>query len=273
MTTHDPFRRLRTSSGTWRIAALLNTGVQRFDDLSDDELALLGLDLNPKDLPIPVVVTSDGILIDGHQRLRLLLERGHKVVGADSVRIFAKAHKDNAVLWSVRFNKNRRHLSLENKARAARELMREQGWSQGLVAEEFGVSAAAVSQWLSSVPADADDLTPTFTIGRDGRMRDTSGIVDTQRGRRPGPDTEHPDPLAAVRRAWSGPAARLPKALDKLAKDLEACPPSRALVMLHRSDVASIRHRLLECIQVLEDAVAGLDDDHSDRDDDEEVSY
>ena len=53
---------------------------------------------------------------------------------------------------------------------------------------------------------------------------------------------------------WSGPAARLPKALDKLAKDLEACPPSRALVMLHRSDVASIRHRLLECIQVLEDA-------------------
>ena len=93
-------------------------------------MALLGLDLNPKDLAIPVIVTSDGILIDGHQRLRLLLNRGHKVIGADSVQILAKAHKDNAVLWSVRLNKNRRHLSLENKARAARDLMREQGWSR-----------------------------------------------------------------------------------------------------------------------------------------------
>ena len=131
------------------------------------------------------------------------------------------------------------------------------------------MSAAAVSQWLSSVPAGAGGQAPTFTVGRDGRMRDTSAIVDTQKGRRPGPDTEHPDPLAEVRVMWSGPAARLPKALDKLAKDLEACPPSRALVMLHRSDVAAIRHRLLECIQVLEDAVAGLDDDHNDRDEEE----
>ena len=69
---------------------------------------------------------------------------------------------------------------------------------------------------------------------------------------------------------WSGPAARLPKALDKLAKDLESCPPSRALVMLHPTDVAAIRHRLLECIQVLEDAVAGLDNDDREEEEEEE---
>jgi len=88
-------------------------------------------------------------------------------------------------------------------------------------------------------------------------------------GRKPGPPGA-PDPLTLPRLMWSGPAARLPKALDKLAKDLESCPPSRALVMLHPTDVAAIRHRLLECIQVLEDAVAGLDNDDREEEEEEE---
>ena len=85
MTTHDPFRLLRTSSGTWRIGALLNTGVQRFDDITDDEMALLGLDLNPKDLAIPVIVTSDGILIDETEQRHLVVAVHSLLIEADAV--------------------------------------------------------------------------------------------------------------------------------------------------------------------------------------------
>ena len=40
--------------------------------------------------------------------------------------------------------------------------------------------------------------------------------------------------------------------------------------MLHNADVASIRYELLDQIQILQDAVAGLDDDDRDPDDDDE---
>ena len=65
---------------------------------------------------------------------------------------------------------------------------------------------------------------------------------------------------------WSGPAARLPKAMDALATDLVAFPPAQALVMLHRADVASIRHRMTELLAVLNNSLADLgDDDEADQ--------
>jgi len=78
---------------------------------------------------------------------------------------------------------------------------------------------------------------------------------------RDGTDSYVEDPSIAVRMMWSGPAARLPKAMDKLAKDLAAFPPVQALVMLHRADVASIRHGMTELLAVLNDSLADLGDD------------
>lgn len=143
----------------YSIDGLLGHGVQPFADLDDEMFSALtkGLAGNKAALAVPVVITSDGVLVDGHQRLRALRAEGRKFVTADDVRILDQATTANALEWAVRLNVQRRQLSVEEKADIARRLKAEQGWGQRKIGELFGVSQAAVSQWLTKGAAETPE--------------------------------------------------------------------------------------------------------------------
>jgi hypothetical protein len=152
---------------TWVISDLLAKSVQPFDDLTREELDGLaaGIDANAP-LAVPVSVSSDGILLDGHQRLGVLQAMGRDTLDDGEVRVIAAANATNATEWAVRLNVQRRHLSRAQKAEIARRMQAEKGWSQALIAQVFGVSRPAVSQWLKGSPGDQ----PAEVTGRDGKM-------------------------------------------------------------------------------------------------------
>jgi len=248
----DPFKKLRTAAGKWRVNPLLETGVQPFENLSDSELALLGGGLDPRALIDPIKVSEDGILVDGHQRLRWFSRKGVELLGAESVKILTGVNKDTALETAVRLNLHRRHLTVEDKAAAARRLMTERGWSQARVAELFGVTRPAVSQWLSGTAG----VTPTATVGKDGRIRDTSGIAEANRGRADEPDS----PDAAHRKAWFGPSASMPKAIRAFEKMLLDHPLGAAVRMLDETDIATMERRLQSVMGTIQKVLADAQD-------------
>lgn len=81
-------------------------------------------------LLIPVILSKDGILPDGHQRLRLMLAEGHATISANDVRIDTSATANNALERAIQLGANRRQLTVEQKAAVARKYQRERGWSQ-----------------------------------------------------------------------------------------------------------------------------------------------
>jgi transcriptional regulator with XRE-family HTH domain len=166
--------------GSYAIEDLLNSGVQPFPDLPDDDLTKMGRSIGKGPLPIPVSVTADGILIDGHQRLKAMAARGRKRIDASDVRVIEGATKQDALDWAIRLNAARRHLTGPQKAELARRLQRERRWSQGRIAKAFGVQRPAVSQWLANYPAAAGEQ-PTFVVGLDDKTYDVPDRPDSQR--------------------------------------------------------------------------------------------
>lgn len=153
------------------IEELLNSAVQPFPAASDEWITTVSRDLKRSggDLPAPVTVTSDGILIDGSQRLTAMLRAGRKIIMSSDVRVLAEANSSNALEYAIKLNVSRRHLTMEEKADFARKLQRERRWSQAQIARAFGVSRPAVSQWLKKVPDPEPETAPTFIEGRDGK--------------------------------------------------------------------------------------------------------
>src|SRR5664279_5492582 len=105
----------------YNIEALLASGIQPFPDSSDDDFIELRKSLGKKPLAVPVSISSDNRLLDGHQRLRALLANGRKWLDASEVRIIADANESNAVESTIRPNVQRRHVSTESNAALARQ--------------------------------------------------------------------------------------------------------------------------------------------------------
>jgi ParB-like chromosome segregation protein Spo0J len=168
----------------YSIDKLLANGIQMFDDLDAEELAALGDAIGKKGpLLDPVSVTADGILIDGHQRLRAMRAQGRAMIDGADVRVADGITAANALEVSIQLNVKRRHLSVEQKAALARRLQHERGWSQGKIAGLFGVSRPAVNQWLAKTATDSPgdfgaDVEPTqLELGAlaAGKVRGTDG--------------------------------------------------------------------------------------------------
>jgi Homeodomain-like domain len=150
----------------YKIETLLAEGIQPFPDVDDELLGAIASGLDRKRvMTVPVILSHDGILLDGHQRLRAMLRNGAVFISANDVRIDDRVTADNALEWAVKYNTQRRHLSVEEKAQTARRLQREYGWSQRQIANAFGVSQPAVSQWF----AGDDDEGPEEITGVDGK--------------------------------------------------------------------------------------------------------
>ena len=211
----------------YSIEALLNSGVQPFADLDDEALDALGRGIGRRALAVPVAVTSDGILVDGHQRLKSMRAKGRTWIEATDVRVIADANADNALEWSVRLNVQRRHLTVAQKAEVARRLQRERKWSQAKVAQIFGVSRPAVSQWLKD-----DTDRPDTVIGKDGVEQPV-----VSRAKKPPKPTPHP---------WDLYAGDVLKLVEKTTARLRGARPHRDSLTDKEWEVAVSRLQELE---------------------------
>ena len=183
--------------GRYAIKTLLAAGEQPFADLDDQELDSLGKAIGKGPLDNPVSVSEDGILLDGHQRLKAMLRSGRTWIQPSDVRIVEGVTRENALEKAVELNVRRRHLTVDQKADLARRLQRERRWSQGKIAKLFGVSRPAVSQWLAKTADDNDDSArqPRLIQGGDGKFYDREAVSNRPAGRPQRPPW-HPDGYA-----------------------------------------------------------------------------
>jgi ParB-like chromosome segregation protein Spo0J len=150
----------------YKIETLLANGVQPFEDVDDEMLSAIASGLEDKKvMTVPVILSADNILLDGHQRLRAMLRNGKVFINANDVRIDRQVTADNALEWAVIYNARRRQISVKEKAKVARRLQSDYGWSQRQIARAFGVSQPAVSQWF----ADDGEEGPEDVVGLDGK--------------------------------------------------------------------------------------------------------
>ncbi len=233
------------SPARYDIEALLNKGVQPLDDLDPDALKELGKGIGKGPLAIPVSVTEDGTLIDGHQRLKAMLGNGRKFIDANDVRVIPGATDANALEWAVRLNVQRRHLTVDQKADLARKLQATRGWSQGRIAKAFGVSRPAVSQWLAKAAPDDDVDTPTFVTGLDGRA-----YVKDRTPPKPPVEKKPTSP-------WR-PDGYAFQALAKARKQLGHDRPVAGINVLHEAKLRALAEDL---INELEELLAELSED------------
>lgn len=155
----------------YSIDALLSSGVQPFDDWPLKELEALAASIGGGRRPLadPVKVASDGVLLDGHQRLQAMKMAGRTRIYASDVHVVAAANAKNALDWAVELNAARRHLSTEQKQQLAFRLNQKDGWPQTKIAAKMCVTQGRVSQWISAEKAalaadtDAEELDTTET--------------------------------------------------------------------------------------------------------------
>ena len=218
--------------GRYQIDRLLNTGVQPFEDLDEETLRSLGTRIGRGALAVPVAVSEDGILLDGHQRLKAMRAKGRKWIDAADVTVVKGATAENALEWAVELNVKRRHLTVEQKGEVARRLQQERRWSQQKIADLFGVSRPAVSQWLAKTDPDGED-TPYFVEGADGVFQD----VSTKKRK-----------AMVVPHSWDLEGGYLPKDVIKLTHRLKDNPP----VGLAPSEAETLREILQDLLVLVE---------------------
>jgi hypothetical protein len=228
----------------YNIDKLLASGIQYFDDLDEDQFAALKSSMGRRGpLLDPVTVTRDGILLDGHQRLKSMKAAGRDYVEATDIRL-VDVPRDDALEVSIQLNLNRRHMTLEQKAELARRLQRELSWSQGKIAEKFGVSRPAVSQWLAKTepPDEGPDDGPLGQpepVPANGRVRGADGKEYPATIRQPGRTPVN---------LWSTEGANF-RALHKVKKLLEPEHPVAGLSPLQAAKLA----------QMCQDVIDGLE--------------
>lgn len=218
-----------------RIDRLLRNSVQPFDNLPDEKLRALAEGIRKgRALDVPVAITGefpDPILLDGHQRLRILQEQGAVWLLARDWRVIDGVNRANTMEKAIALNDRRRHLSAMDKARVAARLQADYGWTQKRIAKAFDVSQPAVSQWFALLDlTDDGTVRPDRVIGSDGKSYPARGSTrDDDPGKRAVP-RHVPD-------AWDGDgwATRsVRKALADLAK---APPPSTPQATARAADL------------------------------------
>jgi hypothetical protein len=207
----------------YSIEKLLSQTVQPFADLAPEDFEVLKQSIKDRGLINPVLLTEDGYLFDGHQRLKALLALGRKRISAEHVKVMPNVTRDNMLGHAYASNMVRRMLTTPDKA-ARMHQCAAMGWSQRRIAKEFAMSQPGVSQLMATYPPEGDVPEVIVTQGDDGKT-----YTRTPRGAQPKPK----------RWGWGGEAARtvrkarklivteLPTGLDErekadLAEELEA---------------------------------------------------
>lgn len=157
-----------TEPGFYSIEKLLSQSVQPFPDLPADEFEILKQSIRDRNILNPVLLTSDGYLFDGHQRLKALIALGRKRISADQVKILPNVNRDNMLAHAYASNLVRRQVTTAEKAACMHQLVAK-GWSQRKIAKEFAMSQPAVSKLMVAYPLQGDAPEVIITQGEDGK--------------------------------------------------------------------------------------------------------
>lgn len=231
----------------YEIQKLLDNAVQPWDPMTDAELDALASNIGRRadPLAVPVTLSRDGVVVDGSQRLRALQLKGRKYIDATDVRLLPYVTPQNALEWAVRLQVQRRQSDIPQKARMVRSLMAKNGWSQARCAKVFGVSPAAVSQWLGQTPTE--DPLPDQVVGEDGVVQDVSAKRRARLTQRttPHPWSEQGNTFELVRKATS----RMRGALEFPAPLQELSPEERDAMIAIVQDLEAAAGDLLTFLE------------------------
>jgi ParB-like chromosome segregation protein Spo0J len=152
----------------YSIEKLLSQSIQPFRDLPPDEFESLKQSINDRGILNPVLLTEDGYLYDGHQRLKAMIAIGRKNIAARDTRVQRGVTRKNMLEHAYTSNIVRRHLSSADKAAAMHQCVA-RGWSQTKIARVFGMSQPGVSQLLAAYPPEGELPDVIVTEGEDGK--------------------------------------------------------------------------------------------------------
>lgn len=148
---------------------------QLFDPLTDEEYAALKADIAERGILVPVEVDEDGVILDGHHRVRAWEElRADGVMLPDYARLVRAGWTEEEKRQHARvLNLVRRHLS--NAQRAPHWLeMRKGGMTLQEIADVSGVGKSTVQRQLATFPSGKVDDARAKVVGKDGKARPTS---------------------------------------------------------------------------------------------------
>jgi ParB-like chromosome segregation protein Spo0J len=141
-----------------------NHRYQVMPPLSPEAYEALKADIQKDGVKIPKDVDEEGNILDGFSR-----DRACKELGRDCpervIRGLTDAEKRE---YAWRMNLTRRHLSKEQKREIARTL-RQEGWTQDLIAQALCVGQRTVSRWLRQSSHSAKLSQPDTVLGKDGK--------------------------------------------------------------------------------------------------------
>lgn len=142
-------------------------GFQIYPELSPEEFRALKLDIMANGIVVPVEVDSEGIIVDGHHRVRAwneLRASGVKVPEYER-KVRAYGSDDEKLEQALRLNQLRRHLTAEQRVQVVEEL-RKRNWSTRRIADVLDVGKSTVGRDLSTVP----DGTVETVTGLNGKQ-------------------------------------------------------------------------------------------------------
>lgn len=202
----------------------MNAPYQLFDPLTAEEYAALKADIAERGILVPVEVDENGVILDGHHRVRAWQElRSEGIMLPDYARLVRAGMTEEQKRQHARvLNLVRRHLS--NEQRAPHWLaMRKAGMTLQEIADVSGVGYGTVHRELSVYPNGQTDDAPAKVVGRDGKSYPTSKPRSA--------------PAASALAVNSGAAKRVGNAMKQM--NLDATP---ATMMVERDTKRQVKN-------------------------------
>jgi hypothetical protein len=191
----------------YSIEKLLAEGIQPFQNLTDEQRDDLERDIVSKGKKLdkmPVYLSADEILYDGHQRLLILLKLGRKTIGEDEIIRNPKIKGHRATrMEAIKINRNRRHLTGKAMADVIWDLVLRYGMSQTAIGKEIGMRQQSVSELMDKYPPNKDEMPEEIvTTGEDGKTYTrTAPVVTPPKMNRPRPWQYRGKADTAIRKA------------------------------------------------------------------------
>jgi len=142
---------------------------ETFPPLTAEEETELRTDISARGVVVPVVVTEDNEVIDGHSRLKIATAIGLSEIPLTVVAGLTDAQKQQ---MAYDLNLHRRHLTRQKKQEiVTRKLKAEPARSNNSIAVELGVDDKTVGAARARMEATSEIPKSTRRRGRDGHVR------------------------------------------------------------------------------------------------------
>ncbi len=134
--------------------------------LSTTEYQQLKADINQRGILIPIIIDEHKNIIDGQHRLSIAKELGLSDIPFD-IRIGLS--EDEKQQLAIDLNLHRRHLSKEQRKEWS-EKLKQQGFSNRIIADKLGVSEPTVRRDVKSGASNDAPQSPEKVTGKDGKQ-------------------------------------------------------------------------------------------------------